>query len=504
MTAKCPPFRYPFRLGDLWAPMWRDTLQMLDDNYQRSEAAQPEAASDNIGIGMDSPANDVDRALSAPLAELLTKLEDRDRAIEDWLEHCVGGGVGGTLRFATLVVAASNSKDLDPTHYDYLCTGTDDQVTINAALNALPAEGGRVLLMEGTYNIIGTSASGIVMPNVTQVVLEGQGPSTVIRKTVGTGLTEPLITTRNDRVQVEVRNLTLDGTDSQADDADCPGIRIRNSALIRIQNVNFRNCFKSGVLLTLEAGVTDLDDITIDHCTFTSGYSGVFANTSTWNRLVISNCIMDGISGVGIDLQADRSQARYALVSNCIVNGCLIGFRLRDLSQITLQGCQAIGASGGAGFDVAAQNASNPSENLIFIGCTAYGNGQHGFEINGTQNTILESCVASNNTGSGFIFEANQAILSDTALRNCNANANTIDGFTWSGILSQDLFNNSMMGCVARANGRWGCFVTGAHVHSTVIVNNDLHTGGGAGAFSDAGTGTILNLDGSANNWNRL
>jgi hypothetical protein len=32
-----------------------------------------------------------------------------------------------------------------------------------------------------------------------------------------------------------------------------------------------------------------------------------------------------------------------------------------------------------------------------------------------------------------------------------------------------------------------------------LIINND---GAGLG-FADAGTGTVLNLDGSANNWNR-
>lgn len=55
-------------------------------------------------------------------------------------------------RFATKVVAASNSKDT--TNADYVCDGAADEVQINAALNASSAApGGCVLLMDGTYDI---------------------------------------------------------------------------------------------------------------------------------------------------------------------------------------------------------------------------------------------------------------------------------------------------------------------------------------------------------------
>ena len=36
---------------------------------------------------------------------------------------------------------------------DYLCDGTDDQVEINAAIAALPATGGKIVLLDGAYNI---------------------------------------------------------------------------------------------------------------------------------------------------------------------------------------------------------------------------------------------------------------------------------------------------------------------------------------------------------------
>lgn len=52
---------------------------------------------------------------------------------------------------ATLVVAASNS--LHPERADYRCTGINDHLVIQAALDALPATGGEVVLLDGTYHI---------------------------------------------------------------------------------------------------------------------------------------------------------------------------------------------------------------------------------------------------------------------------------------------------------------------------------------------------------------
>ena len=53
----------------------------------------------------------------------------------------------------TLVVAASDS--LDTSKADYICDGTADQTEINNAITALPACGGTVSLLEGTYTISG-------------------------------------------------------------------------------------------------------------------------------------------------------------------------------------------------------------------------------------------------------------------------------------------------------------------------------------------------------------
>jgi len=69
----------------------------------------------------------------------------------------------------TFVVAASDSSPQSKAAANYVCDGTDDQVEINNAINALPSYGGTVRLMEGTYRISGAINA------VSNLVLEGCG-----------------------------------------------------------------------------------------------------------------------------------------------------------------------------------------------------------------------------------------------------------------------------------------------------------------------------------------
>ena len=60
---------------------------------------------------------------------------------------------------------------------DYLCDGIDDQVEINAAIQALPNNGGEIKILDGTYNL--NSRINIDKNNV---VIRGCGASTILNK----------------------------------------------------------------------------------------------------------------------------------------------------------------------------------------------------------------------------------------------------------------------------------------------------------------------------------
>jgi len=103
-----------------------------------------------------------------------------------------------TPRAATKVVAASNSLNNDGA--DYVCDGTADEVEIQAAIDAVGNIGGKILLLEGTYNIQSTD---IVMD--ANITLAGCGWQTIIN--FG-GNDLQLISTNKDNVVIRDISLT--------------------------------------------------------------------------------------------------------------------------------------------------------------------------------------------------------------------------------------------------------------------------------------------------------
>lgn len=73
----------------------------------------------------------------------------------------------------TITISSSTSKHM-PTA-DYYCTGANGQTEINDAISALPSTGGKIVLLEGTYNI-----NGQINVNKPNVTICGMGNSTVL------------------------------------------------------------------------------------------------------------------------------------------------------------------------------------------------------------------------------------------------------------------------------------------------------------------------------------
>jgi parallel beta-helix repeat protein len=91
----------------------------------------------------------------------------------------ISGGGGAP----TVVVAAVDATDFSKSKADYVCTGINDDQTIQAAITAIP-EGGRVLLTEGTF----TCRYGQIIISVEAIHIQGMGMATVMDFTSGTGV----------------------------------------------------------------------------------------------------------------------------------------------------------------------------------------------------------------------------------------------------------------------------------------------------------------------------
>ena len=74
-----------------------------------------------------------------------------------------------TGRAATFVIAANDSSTLSKQQADYVCDGIADEVQIQAAIDALPANGGKVLILEGEYTK--STTDGISIPSNTEIEL---------------------------------------------------------------------------------------------------------------------------------------------------------------------------------------------------------------------------------------------------------------------------------------------------------------------------------------------
>ena len=93
----------------------------------------------------------------------------------------------------------------------YLCDGTDDQEEIIQALNDLPATGGEVVILDGTYNI--TASINIPKDNVS---LRGNGNVTILKRmynstSTNSGPTAGGLITLNEKSGCKIQGLQIDG-----------------------------------------------------------------------------------------------------------------------------------------------------------------------------------------------------------------------------------------------------------------------------------------------------
>ncbi len=146
----------------------------------------------------------------------------------------------------TIIVAASDSTSTDRAHY--ICDGTDDQVEINQAINALPPGiGGTVLLLEGTY-YIATSGIDIATSNV---ALIGSGKGTVLKRAWDAASNDGVITVGDGGTTaiegVTIANLSIDGQKGTY-----TGIGIyfnQNISKSKIQDTWIHDCSGYGIYL---------------------------------------------------------------------------------------------------------------------------------------------------------------------------------------------------------------------------------------------------------------
>lgn len=365
---------------------------------------------------------------------------------------CIQEGEGrrdysSALEFA-LVVAASDSSTKSKNGADYVCDGVADEVEINAAMNALPATGGRVELREGTFTI----ADSITFP-ADSITLEGQGRGTLIDGDgLATGVHAIVVSGRD---HCAIKNLAIQTEDGGGKTSHCIYLDAAGDYLT-IDGV---------VIIDSDSDAINLydivDQLTIRNCVIEGADDGGIAVYAPTNSTITNN-IIQLTGGRGIS-------AYYSATGVTITNNIITNLFIGDGIYIKTGYHVVIGhnfiwdilGTGDNGIYLEDCHWMAITDNSI------YDVEQHGIICD----DIEDSVIASNNilnprTGHGiYIYDGS---------KRCVVEGNTMEGIAGDGFRLNDVTESSFTGNLV-SNGTNGIHLEAA-VDNCLISDNLFDT----------------------------
>ena len=212
---------------------------------------------------------------------------------------------------ATFVIAASDSVHKE--RADYVCDGTDDDVQIQAAIDALPASGGKIVLLEGNFLI------GDEIDLVANLHLMGSGWSTILKAKDSFGGKSVLF--GDAKASVHISDLAIDGNFANnarnADLDDQNGIRISNAGAdhCTVENCYIFNCPDNGVRVSHSASYPLLINNRVEGAHW---HSLMFWMNVTYGRIINNFCDGSDLETVGV-IAVERSGTKHTIVANNVV-----------------------------------------------------------------------------------------------------------------------------------------------------------------------------------------
>jgi parallel beta-helix repeat protein len=198
----------------------------------------------------------------------------------DIIARAIGAQRTKTARFVIGTSTAGwTAKDCD-----YLCDGTDDQEEIIQALNALPATGGEVVILDGTYNI--TASINIPKNNVS---LRGNGNATILKRmydstNTDSGSTARGLITLNKKSGCKIQGLQIDGNKATYTSSYNYGIHLYTSSN---NTVTGNTCNDNGYGIRLDSSSNR--NIVTDNI-YNSNSHGIHLYSSSNNTVTGNTC----------------------------------------------------------------------------------------------------------------------------------------------------------------------------------------------------------------------
>jgi parallel beta-helix repeat protein len=443
--------------------------------------------------------------------------------------------VNGTLAAktsggATIVVAASDSSAKGKLQADYVADGTDDDVTIETAIAALPSTGGSVVLLDGTYSIGDSAGDGIDLIK-SNVSIIGSGRSTVLQRQGDTASNDGVITVGDNSTTVTgvvISDLAIDGQKGTYAGAENLGIYYkRNVYQSKIINSWIHDNDGNGVYLYGLGGPDSYNVISNNDIRNNDDYGVRIENTdaNTISHNVIQANLTDGII----------IQGSYTTVtSNLIYSNSADGIQIASSGTKNTISGNTIRGNSGVGVYVFPGNDNTITGNTIT-------ENTDGVRIDTSSDNIVSSNVITDNTQYGIILTSGaETIVSGNTVRSSGSHGiyvyNSSDnstitnnfieevGASSDGILVAVVDNLLVSGNRIQDSGgsRYGINISDVNADNNYIGQNEITGTGFAQLVVNAGTGTtqqtrnqfaiegaslgksLLTLNQTNTNWNIL
>jgi parallel beta-helix repeat protein len=335
--------------------------------------------------------------------------------------------------------ASSAVASLGADGADYVNTSTTSaQTVINSAISALPATGGSIYLMEGTYIVDGS----INIPN--NVSITGAGPGTVIKIKNATNASINVFT-NSDTVtgtRVTIANLRIDGNKANQTSGTMNGVyfdhmgsgagTVDGGKITNIYASNMFNAFgSSGISLSNSSNNTIVGN------TLNNNSKGVYLATST-NNTISNNLAQGNDLGMYISLTSTGN----TITGNILQSNTSDGIYLQTSSY------------------------------NVITGNNVQSNGGHGINLS---NTNLYNVIANNK------IHDNGGATTNNGIYLITSDSNTITG--------NDITDTS------HTTDNYAINITSGTTNT--LSSNSL----GGGSINDAGTGTIYNAQTNVNGY---
>jgi parallel beta-helix repeat protein len=387
-------------------------------------------------------------------------------------------------RSNTIIIAAHDSRD--KLRADYVCTGSNDQETINQAISTIASRGGSILFLEGTYIL--TSSINLV----SNIALVGQGRGTIFK--LAENLEGEFRAIYGLEVSgIIVSDLKIDGSNLNYD------TYIEGVYLYKVTNSKVNSCWFEGGDTQRITGVTlyYCDNNIIDGNIFYNNGSCIDLYNSMRN-IIANNVILNSGSAIGIVDSNENTVignvSRYSPDS----------IYIQSSKNNTIVGNVLLNYSSGINL------LTSESNTIVGNVCR---DGIYGFEVHTSSNNIIEANVIEENSSGMFLDEdanrntiiANKLQDNDIGIRlarTCSHNIITSNSLldNETGILLESVCSfNLISNNIVRSNTDYGIRIASNSCENNVVHGNDLYQN--AIDFSDEGSWTIYHNNRTSSGW---